>query len=246
MDLHTTPRHARRWLRLGVVLLVVVAVISPVAVMAAGGAFTDDDTSIFEADIEWLADAGVTAGCNPPDNDYFCPGDAVTRGQMAAFMRRLSANQVVDAGALGGETADHFENAVWANDVEGLVADPFDGSNQEWVQLTVETTAPGFLLINATTSLYDSTSAGSALFWIQVDVPACSNVPDQLYSVGYAYGYVPEDYRQSVAITGAAVVDAGTHTVTLCGRSSAGGGDTRLYGPSLTALFTATGTVPAS
>ncbi len=246
MDLHLSRHISRRGLRIGVMLIVVAAMIAPVAVLAAGGSFTDDDTSIFEADIEWLQGAGVTAGCNPPANDHFCPDDPVTRGQMAAFMRRLSANQVVDAGALGGETADHFENAVWANDVGGLLADPFDGSNQEWVQLTVETTAAGFLLINATTSLYDSTSAGSALFWIQVDVPACSNVPDQIQSVGYSYGYVPEDYRQSVAITGAAVVDAGTHTVTLCGRSSTGGGDTRLYGPSLTAMFTATGSVPAS
>jgi hypothetical protein len=52
------------------------------------GAFTDDDGSIFEQDIEALATAGITKGCNPPANDLFCPGDAVTRGQMAAFLFR--------------------------------------------------------------------------------------------------------------------------------------------------------------
>jgi hypothetical protein len=57
------------------------------------GSFVDDDSSTFEADIEWLAAAGITKGCNPPINDLFCPGDYVTRGQMAAFMHR----------ALGGE-----------------------------------------------------------------------------------------------------------------------------------------------
>lgn len=50
--------------------------------------FTDDDTSIFEADIEAVANQGVARGCNPPVNDLFCPGATVTRGQMASFMSR--------------------------------------------------------------------------------------------------------------------------------------------------------------
>jgi len=50
--------------------------------------FVDDDGSLFEADIEKLASAGITFGCNPPDNDRFCPDDPVTRGQMAAFLHR--------------------------------------------------------------------------------------------------------------------------------------------------------------
>ena len=50
--------------------------------------FVDDDGSIFEAEIERLAAAGVTRGCNPPDNTLFCPDDFVTRGQMAAFLHR--------------------------------------------------------------------------------------------------------------------------------------------------------------
>lgn len=51
--------------------------------------FFDDDTgSIFEANIDRLAAAGITKGCNPPANDRFCPGEVVTRGQMAAFLVR--------------------------------------------------------------------------------------------------------------------------------------------------------------
>lgn len=53
-----------------------------------GDLFEDDDTSIFEADIDRLATAGVTRGCNPPDNTNFCPNGYVTRGQMAAFLHR--------------------------------------------------------------------------------------------------------------------------------------------------------------
>ncbi len=52
------------------------------------GAFRDDDGSMFEADIDWLAEAGITLGCNPPYNDEFCPRADVTRAQMATFLVR--------------------------------------------------------------------------------------------------------------------------------------------------------------
>jgi uncharacterized repeat protein (TIGR01451 family) len=50
--------------------------------------FTDDDGNIFEGSINRMAAAGITKGCNPPDNDQYCPNDNVTRGQIAAFFRR--------------------------------------------------------------------------------------------------------------------------------------------------------------
>lgn len=51
-------------------------------------AFVDDDGSAFEADINAIAAVGVTKGCNPPDNDMFCPDRAVPRQEMASFMVR--------------------------------------------------------------------------------------------------------------------------------------------------------------
>jgi hypothetical protein len=50
--------------------------------------FVDTAASPFVDDIEWLADTGITRGCNPPGNDRFCPEEPVTRGQMAAFLAR--------------------------------------------------------------------------------------------------------------------------------------------------------------
>jgi hypothetical protein len=47
--------------------------------------FSDTRGSVHEADIALIADWGLTSGCAP---DRFCPGDTLTRGQMAAFMRR--------------------------------------------------------------------------------------------------------------------------------------------------------------
>ena len=54
--------------------------------------FTDDDGSTHEKSIELIATAGVTTGCNPPENDRFCPADPVTRGQMASFLFRALAD----------------------------------------------------------------------------------------------------------------------------------------------------------
>jgi hypothetical protein len=50
-----------------------------------------DDVSgsnIFAGDIERLATAEITRGCNPPQNSLYCPDDEVTRGQMTAFLHR--------------------------------------------------------------------------------------------------------------------------------------------------------------
>ncbi|MCH7491221.1 MAG: hypothetical protein IID05_11070 [Gemmatimonadetes bacterium] len=55
---------------------------------AGGNRFSDDDSSIFELDIDRIGAAGISKGCNPPTNDRFCPDSNVTRGQMAAFLNR--------------------------------------------------------------------------------------------------------------------------------------------------------------
>jgi hypothetical protein len=66
------------------------------------GTFFDDDGSIFEADIEWLAAQGITKGCNPPSNTMFCPDDPVTREVMAVYIAR--------ALNLPAATKDHFSD----------------------------------------------------------------------------------------------------------------------------------------
>ena len=50
--------------------------------------FIDDDDSPHQADIDAIAEAGLTRGCNPPENTEFCPERPVTRGEMAAFLVR--------------------------------------------------------------------------------------------------------------------------------------------------------------
>ena len=50
--------------------------------------FTDDGNDVHQANINRIAAAGITLGCNPPANDRYCPGARVTRAQMAAFLTR--------------------------------------------------------------------------------------------------------------------------------------------------------------
>ncbi len=58
----------------------------------SGGAstnyFVDDNGHIFEGAINRLRTAKVTLGCNPPAYNRYCPDEYVTRGQMAAFLKR--------------------------------------------------------------------------------------------------------------------------------------------------------------
>ncbi len=51
----------------------------------APDAFTDDEQSIHEPNINLVAKAGVATGCG---NNRYCPTANVTRGQMAAFLHR--------------------------------------------------------------------------------------------------------------------------------------------------------------
>ncbi|HSJ35157.1 MAG TPA: GerMN domain-containing protein [Acidimicrobiia bacterium] len=78
--------------------------------------FTDDDDSVFENDINALAAAGITRGCNPPANDRFCPDGNVTRGQMAAFLVR--AMGYTDAG--DGDLFTDDDDSVFENDIDRL------------------------------------------------------------------------------------------------------------------------------
>jgi hypothetical protein len=48
--------------------------------------FVDDNGSKHEANINRLAEAGITSGCSLPNS--FCPDGQVTREQMAAFLHR--------------------------------------------------------------------------------------------------------------------------------------------------------------
>jgi hypothetical protein len=110
--------------------VVIAAFLAVPAASWAADRFTDvPDSNTFHDDIGWLADAGITLGCNPPDNTEFCPGSAVTRQQMSAFMRRLAtylgAEDGTPAQADNATTADSATTADNADMLDGLDSEDF-------------------------------------------------------------------------------------------------------------------------
>jgi hypothetical protein len=78
--------------------------------------FTDDDDSGFEGDINRMAAASVTKGCNPPANDKFCPDTKVTREVMAAFLVR--AFGYTDNGS--GDLFIDDDDSIFEQDIDRL------------------------------------------------------------------------------------------------------------------------------
>jgi hypothetical protein len=113
----TIPRLVIVSLLAGLALVVLAGGLAFAGVLPPGGTFTDDDGNVHEGNIEAIANAGITKGCNPPANDLYCPSSAVTRGQMAAFLVR--------ALALPPSGTDHFiddDDSIFENDINSLAA----------------------------------------------------------------------------------------------------------------------------
>jgi hypothetical protein len=85
---------------------------------AGSDAFVDDDNSVFESDIDRLAAAGITRGCNPPDNDRFCPNDVVTRGEAAALLVRAFGLTL----GLGTDQFVDDDGSIFESDIDRLAA----------------------------------------------------------------------------------------------------------------------------
>ena len=101
--------------QLAVAAALVAAMLGTPDALPPGGTFTDDNGSVHEPSIEALVAAGITAGCNPPWATHYCPDEEVTRGQMAAFLRR--------AGELPDTTADYFVDdteSIFEADINAL------------------------------------------------------------------------------------------------------------------------------
>ncbi len=221
-------RLSAKWLKRLAVTAVIGAVMVPTAVIAAGGAFTDDDTSVFEANIEWLAASGVTAGCNPPDNTQFCPDDNVTRGQMAAFMQRfaqyISAEDGTPAEADNADTLDGLDSADLLPVIAAKSGDHAHGtglgtinSGGPFESATVDITTPagGVLKLSGITGW----EGGDVWFtqWIEVDEPSpCDNWNDTDRVPGTATQSNAQLSGATAASIGVVEVPAGTHTLSLC------------------------------
>lgn len=77
--------------RIWVVGLALAVALVPALAFAAHpeGDFEDvPDDHTFHDDIQWMHDNGITRGCNPPENDEYCPDRELIRAEEAAFFHR--------------------------------------------------------------------------------------------------------------------------------------------------------------
>lgn len=77
--------------RIWVVGLALAVALVPALAFAAhpAGDFEDvPEDHTFHDDIQWMHDNGITRGCNPPENDEYCPDRELIRAEEAAFFHR--------------------------------------------------------------------------------------------------------------------------------------------------------------
>ena len=111
--------------------------------------FTDDTTTIHQPSINQIATAGITVGCNPPDNTNYCPNSPVTRAEMATFLTRALKLTPIAVEPIPASTIAAIERAAWG------AKDPLPGSESHSLErMTVHHTA---------VALYDNTGIAARI-----------------------------------------------------------------------------------
>jgi hypothetical protein len=209
----------RRYALLALGALVGAVVATPLAVYASHR-FTDvPNNHTFHNAIDWMADNGITVGCNPPANNQYCPDEAVTRAQMSAFMKRLAENRVVDADRLDGLDGASYRSLAWSshldNGTHGFGNIP--GFPSRVLDLDIDAPAAGALLLNFSLGvLRDIGFSGVA--WLQYDDAACdpSRRIEGTFVTVEASGAHLNDDMEHVSSSIVVPTTPGDHTITLC------------------------------
>jgi S-layer homology domain len=95
-----------------------IAILVVPAIALANHQFNDVPTAAsFHDEVERLVDAGITSGCGGAN---YCPGNGVTRGQMAQFMTRGLGSAAGGYGELTASEAEEFYVATVALTTGGL------------------------------------------------------------------------------------------------------------------------------
>lgn len=161
----------RRFLPLALVGLLVALL--PLSLFAAGP-FTDlnggADHAAANADIQVIADAGITKGCNPPAFTAYCPNDLVTREQMASFLARtagLGGNApVANAKTVGGYAASDLTRVAFSHTALASSV-PASGTYVDIAEVTL--TVPGgasqAVAVRGTVSLTNEPSGGYVILF---------------------------------------------------------------------------------
>jgi hypothetical protein len=182
----------------------------------------------FHNSVAWMKDNAITAGCNPPANDKYCPNDNVTRGEMAVFLKRLAEKKVVDAAtAVTADDADLLDGKDSTAYQSVLVASTGSfphgtglgtisaGAPFEATSVTINSPTSGVLQILGSTGW----EGGDVWFtqWLEIDeATPCDawNVTDRLSGSGTEENAL----SNGSSLNSQAILEgpSGSHTVSLC------------------------------
>ncbi len=205
-------RLPRRLVPLALVALLLALV--PLGLLAANP-FTDLDPAQatgHNPNIDLIYTAGITKGCNPPENTQYCPKDLVTREQMASFLARtagLGTNPPV-VKALTAVNATNATNATNAATVGGYapngllrVTDAFAFKNEsqlipgpanpgeiDFVQVAITAPGPGFVLVTGVIGLFTSATSGCPC---RVEIRLIERTPGSTLESGGFAGMLPNN-----------------------------------------------------
>jgi len=174
---HPRRHYARRFLP------VILVALLPLSLLAAGPTFNDlNPNSVHNGNIQAIADAGITKGCDPGVS--YCPNGLVTREEMASFLAR-SAGLGDNAPVTNAKTATNATNAGNANTVGGYAPNsllrtarsqptsaylPLNRNGISVNSVTLTPPGPGFVLITATVLFYVDPDGGRVNYveaWLQ-------------------------------------------------------------------------------
>jgi len=98
--------------------------------------FTDTADSVHVNSINALAAAGITKGCNPPENTEFCPSREVTREEMAAFMVRAFGLEQTETDFFVDDAHSIFEPAINSLAAAGIASGCGNNGFCPWTRLS--------------------------------------------------------------------------------------------------------------
>lgn len=254
----------RTWTRYAAVALVTAMVVVPTTAFA-GHDFSDvPNTHLFHNDIAWMLDNGITFGCG---STKYCPEDNVTRGQMAAFMRRLATKKVVDANTaltaghattadsathatnLGRQSPAYYESVAAANHSNWFAQGNINLSTVPVpvAETTIAAPAAGFLVLAASATFSGQNARAFPAMWVEIDDGSCLwsfFQPTNSIPGAYSFAEQPDAFDDTaLSIDTVTAVTAGSHKLTLCGALNSGGGSSSQS--ALVALWVSQGTVTA-
>ena len=197
----------RARVRIGLILTVIgIMVVVPTAVWASHTFNDVPDTDWAHDEIAWLADVGLTHGCD--DGTIFCPDDFVSRRELAVITHREHQNLDVRHEPIN-------KAVVLVADTDTRVA-------------TVEITAPldgGFVSVSGFGMIAQAAAPASGFLWIEVDnAGAC----DRTGVVAMANFDTTVAGMDSTITLGGFYPPAGTSRVDLCASGNATGAN--VYG----------------